>query len=69
MSLVRQVCDEMSVYLLNSLNPFRLEGQKSLSLSYCKVSAGSRPLDCSPRATWQYRCLGKALYEPAVGLD
>ncbi len=30
MSLVRQVCNEMGVYLLNSLNPFRLEGQKSI---------------------------------------
>jgi threonine synthase len=31
MRLVRQVCDEMGVYLLNSLNPFRLEGQKSIA--------------------------------------
>jgi threonine synthase len=30
MRLVRQVCDELGVYLLNSLNPFRLEGQKSI---------------------------------------
>jgi threonine synthase len=30
MRLVRQVCDELNVYLLNSLNPFRLEGQKSI---------------------------------------
>ncbi len=30
MRLVRQVCDEMNIYLLNSLNPFRLEGQKSI---------------------------------------
>lgn len=30
MRLVRQVCDDMGVYLLNSLNPFRLEGQKSI---------------------------------------
>jgi threonine synthase len=30
MRLVRQVCDEMGIYLLNSLNPFRLEGQKSI---------------------------------------
>jgi threonine synthase len=32
MTLVRRVCDEMGVYLLNSLNPFRLEGQKSIVL-------------------------------------
>lgn len=30
MRLVRQVCDELDIYLLNSLNPFRLEGQKSI---------------------------------------
>jgi threonine synthase len=30
MRLVRQVCDELNVYLLNSLNPFRIEGQKSI---------------------------------------
>ncbi len=30
MRLVRQVCTDMGVYLLNSLNPFRLEGQKSI---------------------------------------
>ncbi|HIC93531.1 MAG TPA: threonine synthase [Anaerolineae bacterium] len=30
MRLVRQVCDKLGIYLLNSLNPFRLEGQKSI---------------------------------------
>lgn len=30
MRLVRQVCDELGIYLLNSLNPFRIEGQKSI---------------------------------------
>jgi threonine synthase len=30
MRLVRQVCNKMGIYLLNSLNPFRLEGQKSI---------------------------------------
>ncbi len=30
MRLVQQICDEMGIYLLNSLNPFRLEGQKSI---------------------------------------
>ncbi|MGA9348715.1 MAG: threonine synthase [Anaerolineae bacterium] len=29
MKLVCQACDELGIYLLNSLNPFRLEGQKS----------------------------------------
>ncbi|MCB9099995.1 MAG: threonine synthase [Anaerolineales bacterium] len=30
MRLVQQVCNELGIYLLNSLNPFRLEGQKSI---------------------------------------
>ncbi|MCB0207916.1 MAG: threonine synthase [Anaerolineae bacterium] len=30
MRLVQQVCDQLGIYLLNSLNPFRLEGQKSI---------------------------------------
>jgi len=30
MRLVRQACNELGLYLLNSLNPFRLEGQKSV---------------------------------------
>lgn len=32
MSLVEQVCNELGVYLLNSLNPFRVEGQKGIGL-------------------------------------
>lgn len=30
MTLVQDVCNQLGVYLLNSLNPFRLEGQKSI---------------------------------------
>jgi threonine synthase len=30
MRLVEQVCDELGIYLLNSLNPFRVEGQKAI---------------------------------------
>ena len=30
MQLVRQICDEAGIYLLNSLNPFRIEGQKAI---------------------------------------
>lgn len=32
MQLVEQVCNELGVYLLNSLNPFRVEGQKAIAL-------------------------------------
>lgn len=31
MSLVQTVCDEQDVYLLNSINPFRIEGQKAIA--------------------------------------
>ncbi len=30
MKLVEQVCGELGIYLLNSLNPFRIEGQKGI---------------------------------------
>ncbi len=32
MHLVEQVCNELDIYLLNSLNPFRVEGQKAIGL-------------------------------------
>ena len=30
MSLVQKVCNELNIYLLNSINPFRIEGQKAI---------------------------------------
>lgn len=30
MTMVQQVCDEYNIYLLNSINPFRIEGQKAI---------------------------------------
>lgn len=32
MQLVEQVCNDTGIYLLNSLNPFRVEGQKAIGL-------------------------------------
>lgn len=32
LALVRQVADRSGIYLLNSINPFRIEGQKTMSL-------------------------------------
>ncbi len=31
MQLVQEVCDELGIYLLNSINPFRIEGQKAIA--------------------------------------
>ena len=31
MQLVQQVCSELNIYLLNSINPFRIEGQKAIA--------------------------------------
>jgi threonine synthase len=30
MELVQQVCNELNIYLVNSINPFRIEGQKAI---------------------------------------
>jgi len=30
MKLVQEVCEELNIYLLNSVNPFRIEGQKAI---------------------------------------
>eukprot|EP00828_Plagiopyla_frontata_P045421 TRINITY_DN7766_c0_g1_i5.p1 TRINITY_DN7766_c0_g1~~TRINITY_DN7766_c0_g1_i5.p1 ORF type:complete len:318 (-),score=30.10 TRINITY_DN7766_c0_g1_i5:144-1097(-) len=30
MTLVQEVCKELNIYLLNSINPFRIEGQKAI---------------------------------------
>jgi threonine synthase len=32
MALVQEVCQELNIYLLNSINPFRIEGQKAISI-------------------------------------
>ncbi len=30
MTLVQEICDKLDIYLLNSINPFRIEGQKAI---------------------------------------
>lgn len=65
MRLVRQVCDEMGVYLLNSLNPFRLEGQKSIVFEILQ-GFGWQPPDWIVLPAGNLgntAAFGKALYE------
>ena len=50
LTLVRQVADQAGIYLLNSINPFRIEGQKTMAVakvSGCSTGVSSlRSGDC-----------------------
>ncbi|MEW5959328.1 MAG: threonine synthase [Chloroflexota bacterium] len=65
MALVRQVCQEMGVYLLNSLNPFRLEGQKSIVFEILQGFGWQSPdwLVLPAGNLGNTAAFGKALYE------
>lgn len=65
MRLVRQVCNEMGVYLLNSLNPFRLEGQKSIILEILQGFGWQSPhwVILPAGNLGNTAAFGKALYE------
>src|SRR6266576_6129711 len=43
MHLVEQVCGELGIYLLNSLNPFRIEGQKAIGFEILQQLAWQAP--------------------------
>ena len=43
MDLVRQVCDASGIYLLNSVNPFRIEGQKTIVFEMLQQSNWQPP--------------------------
>lgn len=65
MRLVRQICDEMGIYLLNSLNPFRLEGQKSIVFEILNGFHWSPPdwIVLPAGNLGNTAAFGKALYE------
>jgi threonine synthase len=65
MRLVQEVCQEMGVYLLNSLNPFRLEGQKSIPLEILQGFNWQPPdwLVLPAGNLGNTAAFGKALYE------
>src|SRR5438045_9670943 len=43
MHRVRQVADRLGIYLMNSINPFRLEGQKSVMFRVLEALAWEPP--------------------------
>ena len=52
MQRVQQVADRLGIYLVNSVNPFRLEGQKTIMFRVLEASAGRCPTGSScPAAT------------------
>lgn len=65
MTLVQEVCKEMGVYLLNSLNPFRLEGQKSIPLEILQGFGWQAPdwIVLPAGNLGNTAAFGKALYE------
>ena len=55
MQRVQEVARKLNIYLVNSLNPFRLEGQKTIMYRVLEAACGcgGRPIGSSYRAeTW-----------------
>lgn len=46
--LVREITDEYPIELVNSLNPYRIEGQKTGSFEICEVLDGPPDFHCIP---------------------
>lgn len=46
--LVREITDEYPIELVNSLNPFRIQGQKSGAFEICDVLGGPPDFHCIP---------------------
>jgi threonine synthase len=65
MRLVRQACDELGIYLLNSVNPFRLEGQKSIVFEMIQQLGWEAPdwIVVPAGNLGNTAAFGKALYE------
>jgi threonine synthase len=65
MRLVREVCNNLGVYLLNSLNPFRLEGQKAIAFEILQGFQWSPPdwIVLPAGNLGNTAAFGKALYE------
>ena len=65
MRLVREICDRHAVYLLNSVNPFRIEGQKSAVIELLEQRAWEVPdwIVLPAGNLGNLSAFGKGLYE------
>jgi threonine synthase len=65
MARVREVCQEENIYLVNSVNPFRLEGQKTIVYRVLEGLSWEVPdwLVCPGGNLGNSSAFGKALYE------
>lgn len=65
MNLVQEVCNKLGVYLLNSLNPFRLEGQKAIVFEILQGFGWQAPdwIVLPAGNLGNTSAFGKALYE------
>jgi threonine synthase len=65
MELVREVSEELGIYVLNSINPFRLEGQKSIIFEIVQQLRWSTPdwIVCPGGNLGNASSFGKALSE------
>jgi len=67
MRLVRELADETDLYLLNSINPFRLEGQKTISIEMLEQCSWRVPdwIVLPAGNLGNMSAFGKALHEMA----
>ncbi|MFN8574198.1 MAG: threonine synthase [Gemmatimonadaceae bacterium] len=65
LALVREVADELGVYLLNSVNPFRIEGQKTIAIELLHELGWSVPdwIALPAGNLGNTAAVGKALFE------
>ncbi len=65
MALVREVADDLGIYVLNSVNPFRLEGQKSIMIELLQQLRWQVPdwIVCPGGNLGNSSAFGKGLYE------
>jgi len=53
LKLVRDLCDREGFYLLNSVNPYRLEGQKTIAFEIADQLDGRHPTGLCFRSEMQ----------------